>query len=70
MAVKPWLGAIKPPSEPYFKDQKQSEEPPINLSLEYIYGYRTKDQRNNLRWLSDTKVVYNAAAAGIVHDLS
>lgn len=34
-----------------------------------MFGIRTKDQRGNLRYLKSGKVVYNAAALGIVYDL-
>ena len=47
MAVKPWLGAIKEPSD-YKAIRAPSEAPNINLNLEYVYGYRAKDCRNNI----------------------
>lgn len=40
------------------------------LLLEHIHGYRGFDTRNNLHYLSDTEIVYHAAAAGIVHNLA
>ncbi|KAL4483877.1 hypothetical protein ABPG72_006252 [Tetrahymena utriculariae] len=69
MAVKPWLGAIKEPSYKYFKDKKQFEEPPITINPYYVFGIRTKDQRGNLRYTASGKIVYNAAALGIVLDI-
>jgi WD40 repeat protein len=44
--------------------------PSQSLELEYIYGYRGHDCRDNLFYTSDTTVVYHAAAVGVVHDLS
>lgn len=49
MAVKPWLGAIKEPTQPYYKSR--GKPPRANLSLRYAHGYRTKDCRNNLKYV-------------------
>lgn len=65
MAVKPWIGAIVPPSSP---PPIVKSEPDINYALEYCYGYRTYDCRNNLFFSSNGKVIYNAATLGIIHD--
>lgn len=64
LAVKPWIGAIKPPSNPpRFKNMP----PSISLQLEYVYGYRCFDSRQNLFYCSDSqKVVYMTAAVGVV----
>ena len=52
-----------------YKAPKGKQEEPIeNLDLEYIYGYRCHDVRNNLRYTLDGKVVYHAAAVGVVMD--
>ena len=42
--------------------------PDASIDLEYIYGYRSHDVRNNLRYTSEGKIVYHAAAVGIVLD--
>jgi len=39
------------------------------LVPEYVYGYRSKDCRNNIFYLADDTIVYHAAALGIVHNL-
>ncbi len=64
MAVKPWVGAIKEPTYSYYKDKNQFNEPPITIEPEFCYGYRSKDQRNNVRALSNNRILYNAAALG------
>ncbi|KAJ3435503.1 echinoderm microtubule-associated protein-like elp-1 [Anaeramoeba flamelloides] len=38
----------------------------IHLELEHIYGYRGWEGRNNIKWISDTEIVYFAASVGIV----
>ena len=50
MAVKPWLGAIKEPTQPYYKSR--GKPPRANLTLTYAHGYRTKDCRNNLKYIA------------------
>ena len=71
MAVKPWLGAMKPPTN-FDKEfdrkalKKQKKPPQASLELEYVHGYRAKDTRNNLKYLESGKALYHAAALGIV----
>lgn len=66
MAVKPWLGAIKEPTN-YKKDPRLcATAPSAELSLEYVFGYRSKDCRNNLKFITDDMVVYNTAGVGVV----
>ena len=68
MAVKPWEGAIKPPSG-YVKPARNQNTPPaINLELEFVHGYRAKDCRNNLKYLNDGRIIYHAAGLGIVYN--
>jgi len=52
----------------YKAPKGKPSEPIQNLELEYIYGYRCHDVRNNLRYTSDGKLVYHAAAVGVVMD--
>lgn len=69
MAVKPWLGAIKEPTG-YKKQSNANLKPACSLNLEYVHGYRSKDCRNNLRYVDDNTIVYHAAAVCVVHDIS
>mmetsp|Transcript_16129 Transcript_16129/g.13678 ORF Transcript_16129/g.13678 Transcript_16129/m.13678 type:complete len:121 (+) Transcript_16129:801-1163(+) len=66
MAVKPWVGTVKAtvPSS-YNPSKGDSDEPEANLELEYVYGYRTHDTRNNLRYNNNGEVIYHTAAVGI-----
>eukprot|EP01022_Parablepharisma_sp_SALTPOND_P033101 TRINITY_DN88194_c2_g1_i1.p1 TRINITY_DN88194_c2_g1~~TRINITY_DN88194_c2_g1_i1.p1 ORF type:complete len:765 (+),score=75.12 TRINITY_DN88194_c2_g1_i1:175-2295(+) len=64
-AVLPFLGALVEPIN----------HPPVNLSmpkedygLEYVYGYRMYDCRQNLYFTNTGKVVYHVAALGVVLD--
>ena len=47
----------------------QSKPPDIETELEYVHGYRAKDQRNNIKYLRTGNIVYTAAAVGIVLDI-
>ncbi len=63
-----WKGHIKPPSN-YIKPPRNSKKAPaVTLDLEWVHGYRSKDCRNNLRYLPDGRIIYHAAALGIILD--
>lgn len=66
MAVKPWIGALKAPSNP---PQANNTPPSKTLKIEYVYGYRSEDSRQNVFYSSNSNnVVYMTAALGIVLD--
>jgi len=66
MAVKPWIGALKAPTNP---PQNNPNAPDKTLELEYVYGYRAIDSRQNLFYTQNPgKVVYITAALGVVLD--
>lgn len=65
MAVKPWKGAIKAPTGFVRAPYDQSKPPDIDLELEYVYGYRARDCKNNLRYAGQS-IIYHAAALGVV----
>jgi len=67
MAVKPWLGAIKEPTESYYKGSGKA--PNVELALEYAHGYRVKDCRNNLKYLNKSEIVYHTAGLGVVMEI-
>lgn len=69
MAVKPWKGAIKQPSDFKFTNN-MSVIPKSELELDYVFGYRAKDCRNNIKIMKNGNLVYNAAALGIVLDIT
>lgn len=69
VANKPWLGVVQN-SQPsgYKPSNRDRAAPDATLSLDYIYGYRCHDTRNNLRYSAEGKIVYHAAGVGIVLD--
>lgn len=44
------------------------KEPEASLELEYVYGYRCHDVRNNLWYVAGENFVFNSAGLGIVMD--
>lgn len=63
MAVKPWIGAIKEPSEHPDEDPSKPDD---EYKLEYVFGYRAEDSRNNLYFNADGNVVYMTACLGVI----
>lgn len=69
MAVKPWKGVIDHSVPTNYKpSSRDGAAPDAHLMLEYIYGYRCHDARNNLRYTSNNQIIYHAAGVGIVLD--
>ena len=67
-AVKPWLGAIKEP-KPKPKITKQSKEAPVeNFEIDWVYGYRNEEARNNAFFNSEGHAVYPTATLGVIFD--
>jgi hypothetical protein len=52
MAIKPWLGAIVAPTA---APAGNNSAPDADLSLEWVYGYRCFDARNNVRKLATVR---------------
>lgn len=65
MAVLPWKGAIK---EPTNHPPINSDVPNVSYKIEFVYGYRNEDARMNLFYNSKKKPVYMTAALGIILD--
>ena len=49
------------------KDAKP-DQPESEWEIEHVYGYRTADCQQNLRYTADGKAVYMTAALGVVMD--
>ncbi|KAG4108675.1 WD40 repeat-like protein [Neocallimastix lanati (nom. inval.)] len=61
-----WAGAIvKPDNAP----SATNKIPLQSLALDHVYGYRTRDTRDNLFALNSDTIVYHAASVGIVHNI-
>ncbi|RLN68841.1 hypothetical protein BBJ28_00002720 [Nothophytophthora sp. Chile5] len=67
MAVKPWLGAVVAPTKAKLLKVNDTS-PDTRLELERVHGYQAQTASNNARYDSNGKVVYHAAALGIIFD--
>lgn len=65
MAIKPWRGACK---EPRDHPPINPEKPEQRYEIDFVYGYRCEDARQNVLYNSKKKVVYMTAALGIIFD--
>jgi hypothetical protein len=52
----------------YKPSRTDGDVPETQLDLDYIYGIRCHDVRNNLRYNNEGKLVYNCAGVGVVMD--
>jgi len=58
-SIRPWIGAIfEPDNAPAF----DGTPPDADLDVEWIYGYRCHDSRNNIALLDDGSIAYPQAA--------
>ncbi len=64
-ANKPFKGALKTPK---YRLPHNSAKPEEEYELEYVYGYRSADSRQNVSYNCEGKVVYMTAAVGVVLD--
>ena len=68
MAVKPWKGAIREPSN-WVEPAGVGDLPGADLQLKFVYGYRGWDCRDNIGFGDDlAEVVYHVASVGIVYN--
>jgi WD40 repeat protein len=65
MAIRPWLGAVKSPSK---NIPTNNSIPDASLELDWVYGYRCYDVRNNLRYVETGEIVYPCAAVVVLFD--
>ena len=63
MAVKPWIGAVK---EPDNHPDPNPEAPDCVYNLEYAYGYRCQDSRQNVYYSCDDEICYMTACLGVM----
>lgn len=66
---EPWRSVLDPPDNTSTLPKDLKNAPKLNLNLDFVFGYRTKDTRNNLAYLSDKIVAYHAGAMGIIMNL-
>jgi hypothetical protein len=66
MATKPWIGAV---IEPTNHNPPNPSPPTVKYSIEYVYGYKCEDSRQNVFFTSNGKsIAYPSAALGVILD--
>jgi len=65
MSVRPWLGQIIEPDE---HNPVNPDKPSVQYDLEYVYGYRCADSKQNVYWNNAGSAVYMTAALGVILD--
>jgi WD40 repeat protein len=65
---KPWMASIRYPTD-YLKPPINSEKAPkLRLKPVYVFGFRAKDTRDNLRYLNQNEIVYATGSMLILHN--
>jgi hypothetical protein len=59
----PWKGQI---AEPTNHNDINSAQPDEKYELEYVYGYRSADSKQNCHFNSEGNAVYMTAALGVI----
>jgi WD40 repeat protein/Ca2+-binding EF-hand superfamily protein len=68
-ASKPFLGEVKASTpKGYVPPKGAGDAPNQSIKIKYVHGYRAFDTRMNVKYTYDDRVVYHAAALGIVLD--
>lgn len=67
--AQPYKGAIKAPLNQDWNKEELAKAPDIDLQLDYVFGYRAKDQNNNIKYLKSGNIVYHVAALGVILDI-
>lgn len=68
LAVKPCKGQMKPPTGFKKPSLKSLTAPDVNVELEWVYGYRGYDNRNNINCMANGKIVYYIAGVVCAYD--
>lgn len=63
LAVKPWKGQI---AEPDNHPPVDPSKPDTTYALEYVYGYRCEDSRQNVYYNPDGNICYMTACLGVI----
>ncbi|KAH9157942.1 hypothetical protein AeRB84_000261 [Aphanomyces euteiches] len=64
--VKPWVGSCIPPANA--AAEPDTTISPEQLEIDWIYGYRCHDCRNNLKYTKQGKMVYPIAKVVVIFD--
>jgi len=64
MAVKPWIGAMKEPTNP---PKINLSAPSQQLAIDWVHGYRGFDSRSNLVYNALGEIVYPTAALVVIY---
>lgn len=67
LSVKPWIGQMEAPTNPV---EVNTAKPDTTYKLEYVYGYRSADSRQNCHFNSAGNACYMTAALGVVLDVN
>ena len=54
---------------PDYLNEQNINPPNIRIKLNHVFGFRTKDVRNNVKYLNQNSIIYHAGNLAIIQDL-
>jgi microtubule-associated protein-like 1/2 len=69
LTMELWRGNVFEPSYSKSLPNDIKTAPDVNVFPEFVFGYKSRETRNNLKYLDDNTIAYHAGSIVIVHDL-
>jgi WD40 repeat protein len=66
---RPWLASIRYPTDYLKPDINSTLAPKLRISPNYVFGFRTKDCRDNLKYLNSEEIMFATGALVVIHNL-
>ena len=69
--TKPWLASMYPPTNFDVGSASTRDAAPLqSLQLEHVYGFRSNNVRNNVRFVDEHTIVYYSACIAVVQSIA
>ncbi len=70
LTMELWRGNVFEPSYAKSLHNDIKTAPDVNVKPEFVFGYKSRETRNNLKYINDNTIAYHAGSIVIVHDIS
>ena len=70
LTMELWRGNVFEPSYAKSLPNDIKTAPDVNVKPEFVFGYKSRETRNNLKYIDNNTIAYHAGSIVIVHDIS